>query len=72
MKRLALAAILLGALPLPLQANQWASGGHVVHNRRAPVILHRLVPPFYGVHVYESPRAAHDHYGQAPSRGRRR
>lgn len=28
------------------------SGGHVVHSRRAPVVMHRVVPPFHGVHVY--------------------
>jgi hypothetical protein len=33
-----------------------AAGGHVVHTRRAPVILHRAVPPFKGVHVYQGGR----------------
>lgn len=28
------------------------SGGHVVHSRRAPVIMHRAVPGGGGVHVY--------------------
>lgn len=28
------------------------SGGHVVHTRRAPVIMHRAVPGGGGVHVY--------------------
>jgi hypothetical protein len=28
------------------------SGGHVVHNRRGLVILHRAVPGGGGVHVY--------------------
>ena len=27
-------------------------GGQVVHTRRLPVVLHRLVPPQYGKHVY--------------------
>jgi hypothetical protein len=27
--------------------------GQVVHSRRAPVIMHRSVPPFRGVHVYQ-------------------
>jgi hypothetical protein len=26
--------------------------GQVVHNRLAPVLLHRAVPPFRGQHVY--------------------
>jgi hypothetical protein len=34
-------------------ARQRAEGGHVVHSRRAPVALHRAVPPFKGVHVYQ-------------------
>jgi hypothetical protein len=34
-------------------ARQRNVGGHVVHTRRAPVVLHRAVPPFKGVHVYE-------------------
>jgi hypothetical protein len=25
----------------------------VIHSRRAPVVLHRAVPPFKGVHVYQ-------------------
>jgi hypothetical protein len=29
-----------------------APNGQVVHSRRAPVVLHRAVPPFHGVHVY--------------------
>lgn len=29
-----------------------ASGGNVVHSRRAPVAMHRALPPFHGVHVY--------------------
>jgi hypothetical protein len=32
------------------------SGGHVVHSRRAPVILHRAVPGGGGVHVYNGGR----------------
>jgi hypothetical protein len=26
---------------------------HVVHSRRAPVLLHRAVPPFQRVHIYQ-------------------
>lgn len=37
-------------------ARQRSEGGHVVHSRRAPVVLHRAVPPFKGVHVYEGRR----------------
>jgi hypothetical protein len=27
-------------------------GGQVVHDRLAPVLMHRLLPPFHGKHVY--------------------
>jgi hypothetical protein len=27
--------------------------GHVVHTRLAPVLLHKAVPPFKGIHVYQ-------------------
>jgi hypothetical protein len=33
-----------------------SADGHVVHSRRAGVILHRAVPPFRGVHVYQGRR----------------
>ncbi len=29
-----------------------SAGGNVVHSRRAPVAMHRALPPFHGVHVY--------------------
>jgi hypothetical protein len=45
--------LLLAAAPLIARANRYASGRHVVHTRRAPVVAHRLVPPFHGVHTYE-------------------
>ena len=35
------------------QAFDDASGSQVVHSRRAPVIAHKVVPPFKGVHVYQ-------------------
>lgn len=34
-----------------------AENGQVVHSRRAGVIMHRMVPPFHGVHVYEGRQA---------------
>jgi hypothetical protein len=37
---------------VPARGEQRATGGQVVHSRRAPVVAHRLVPPFRGVHVY--------------------
>ena len=32
------------------------SGGHVVHSRVAPVIMHRAIPGGGGVHVYGGSR----------------
>jgi hypothetical protein len=37
-------------------AEQYASGRNVVHTRRLPVVAHRIVPPFRGVHVYAGRR----------------
>ena len=39
------------------QAEQFSTGDHVVHTRRAPVIAHKVVPPFKGVHVYQGKAA---------------
>jgi hypothetical protein len=30
-----------------------AAGTKVVHTRVAPVLVHRLLPPFHGRHVYQ-------------------
>jgi hypothetical protein len=46
-------ALLLIALPAISRAEQYVSGDHIVHTRLAPVIAHRLVPPYRGVHVYQ-------------------
>lgn len=52
---LALVALLLA--PSAAQAKrQTLPSGKVAHTRAAPVIAHRLVPPFAGVHVYEPAR----------------
>ncbi len=53
MRTLALIAILLLASPLAARAEQYASGDQIVHTRRAPVVAHKMVPPFRGVHVYQ-------------------
>lgn len=51
--------LMLGILTLAVasssaEARQSSNGrGQVVHTRRAPVALHRAVPPFRGVHVYQ-------------------
>ena len=53
------AVIVFAGIPLSFaQAEQYIAGnGKVVHNRLAPVLLHRAVPPFRGQHVYSrSPR----------------
>jgi hypothetical protein len=48
-----LTALILILSPAALRAEQYASGDHIVHTRLAPVIAHRIVPPYRGVHVYE-------------------
>ncbi|MCU0879598.1 MAG: hypothetical protein MUF06_17615 [Pirellulaceae bacterium] len=51
---LALSLGLLAVSAVAAEARQSAGGrGQVVHTRRAPVVLHRAVPPFRGVHVYQ-------------------
>jgi hypothetical protein len=55
--RVVIPLILLFILPLAAQARQYSTheGGkdHVVHSRKAPVVVHRALPPFKGQHVYE-------------------
>lgn len=56
-KRIILPLLFLATLPLTAQARQYGtrSGGkdYVVHTRKAPVVMHRALPPFKGQHVYE-------------------
>ena len=40
-------------LPASVEAAQTYSNGQVVHSNPIPVILHRAVPPYRGVHVYQ-------------------
>jgi len=50
-------ASLLPATALAERYGAFINGGeHVVHTRRAPVVLHRAVPPYKGVHVYQGRR----------------
>ena len=53
LKFLTAAAALLIAAPTFARAEQYVSGGHVVHTRLAPVVAHKVVPPYRGVHVYQ-------------------
>jgi hypothetical protein len=53
MRTIALFAVVLFLAPLAARAEQQAYEGHVVHSRRAPVVAHRVLPPFRGVHVYQ-------------------
>ena len=46
------------AMALLLNTTSWAARvpdgkGHMLHTRMAPVLLHKAVPPFKGVHVYQ-------------------
>jgi hypothetical protein len=53
MRIAALIALLLAISPTAARAEQYASGNQVVHTRLAPVVAHRVVPPYRGVHVYQ-------------------
>lgn len=54
---LVIATAMALALPIIARAERRGAmptgGGQVVHSRRAPVALHRAVPPYRGVHVYQ-------------------
>jgi hypothetical protein len=50
---LSLATLLLPGVALARGNKTMADNGQIVHSRRAGVIMHRAVPPFKGVHVYE-------------------
>lgn len=74
MKRLTI-AMLLVSLVAPTatfargRTKTMAESGHVVHSRRAGVIMHRMVPPFHGVHVYQGGRRGASVAGSAEYRG---
>ena len=52
-----LTLLFLLAMESLVQSQQYqvrtASGEKIVHTRVAPVIVHRILPPFYGRHVYQ-------------------
>ena len=52
MRTIALIALLASLAPSVLRAEQYNSGGKVVHTRLAPVVMHRVSPPYRGQHVY--------------------
>jgi len=54
-----IAVVILGSMSAALssaEARQYSRGGNVVHTRMAPVVMHRALPPFTGVHVYSRGR----------------
>ena len=53
MRFAALIALIISVAPAATFAEQYASNGHVVHSRLAPVVAHKVVPPFRGVHTYQ-------------------
>jgi hypothetical protein len=53
MRAIALITVLILGSPLSVFAEQYASNGQVVHTRLAPVVAHKVVPPFRGVHTYQ-------------------
>jgi len=60
MRLLIIAALFLATIAPAAQAarrgTQSDGSGHVVHSRRAPVVLHRALPPYTGIHVYQGRR----------------
>jgi hypothetical protein len=59
MNKLLLALTLFASLsfasiaPTPAQAKQYRlPDGRIAHTRAAPVVIHRVFPPFKGQHVY--------------------
>ena len=53
MRSFAMVIVMLAASPLGARAEQYVQGSQVVHTRLAPVVAHRIVPPYRGVHVYQ-------------------
>lgn len=53
MRTVILVALACITFPAAGRAEQYAVGDQVVHTRRAPVVAHKIVPPFRGVHVYQ-------------------
>lgn len=53
MKSIIAAAVINLLLPLCAQAARYSYQGHIVHTHRAPVIVHKIFPPFTGIHVYD-------------------
>jgi hypothetical protein len=57
--RAAAVAALVASLSLPVvgiaeqRVVRTPAGEKVVHTRLAPVVAHRLVPPYWGKHVYQ-------------------
>lgn len=52
--------VAISLLPLAAQARQFPvqQGGrtYIAHTRRAPVVVHRVLPPYWGEHIYQSGR----------------
>ena len=51
--RFLLVVVTLFVYSSPAKAERYVAGKHVVHTRLAPVVVHRVFPPYgLGVHVY--------------------
>jgi hypothetical protein len=48
-----LAFVSIAAPAFARGGKSYSASGQVVHSRRAPVLMHKAVPPYGGVHVYE-------------------
>lgn len=65
MVAVAVVALIAPSMAYARGGKTMAENGQVVHSRRAGVIMHRAVPPFRGVHVYEGRQSKNMpyHYG---------
>ena len=60
MKTTTLIFLALFFVPFTAEARQYVTRingrEHVVHTRVAPVVVHRVFPPYKGIHIYEGRR----------------
>ncbi len=53
MRTMAIVVLLILMTPRSSRAEQFVRGDQVIHTRLAPVVVHRVLPPYKGIHVYQ-------------------
>ena len=53
MRTMAIVVLLILMTPGSSRAEQFVRGDQVIHTRLAPVVVHRVLPPYKGIHVYQ-------------------